>query len=345
MERQQESKYAKGAVSHEPSDATAPMLQPTPFDARLAGVDLNLLVVLEALLVCRNVTHAARRLGQTQPAVSRALARLRELLRDDLLVRSSTGLKLTSRGEHLAQSVPMTMAHVREVISSRRVDHGVRLSINASLAPALLPHLLQSSARKNEPFRINTHKSPQEGFSQLRAHAVDYMLGTATVDEPDFESEQVFAEDFVTLVAFERHQFGGIRPSESHFLDLTHVRLVENGSETFPQVVDTLMSYGRRRSQLFEVQDVTSAALMVSESALALTVPRSVAGWLTRTLRLSALLPPIAIPQQKVSMYWLAGASGTTRHRVINEIGDAVRTVVAQDQAYIRILRSVYPDA
>src|SRR5690606_2013980 len=78
---------------------------------KLAGIDLNLLVVLEALLICRNVTHAARRIGQTQPAVSRSLARLRSILGDDLLVRSSTGLKLTAHGEYLAEIVPATMSH------------------------------------------------------------------------------------------------------------------------------------------------------------------------------------------------------------------------------------------
>ncbi len=338
MEQKQASGIGPGSRAE---NAAKPVEQAVPLDAKLAGVDLNLLVVLEALLLCRNVTHAARRLGQTQPAVSRALARLRELLGDDLLVRSSTGLKLTSRGEQLANIVPMTMAHVREVISSRQIDQGVRLSMNASLTPALLPHLLKSSARKNEQFRINTHKCPDEGLLQLRARAVDYLLGTCNEDEPDLESELVFAEDFVTLVAFERHQFGGIRPSKNSFLELTHIHLVENGAEAYPQFIDTLMTYGRRRGQLFEVQDITSAALMVSESSLALTVPRSIAGWLVRTLRLSALLPPIAIPQQKVSMYWLSGAPGGTRRHVIDEIGAAARTVVAQDQAHLRILRSI----
>src|SRR3954469_3986689 len=58
----------------------------------LAGTDLNLLVALEALLAERNVTNAANRVGLSQPAMSRALARLRRLFDDELLVRSSAGL-------------------------------------------------------------------------------------------------------------------------------------------------------------------------------------------------------------------------------------------------------------
>ncbi|APO77223.1 LysR family transcriptional regulator protein (plasmid) [Rhizobium etli 8C-3] len=308
-------------------------------EMNLSGVDLNLLIVLEALLLSRNVTHAARRLGQAQPAVSRALARLREVLGDDLLVRSSTGSKLTSRGERLAETVPVAMAHIREVLSSRQANQGVRLSINAGLTPALLPLLLKSPACENGPLKVNTHKTPQEGLGQLRAHAVEYMLGTLNEACDDIEHELVFTEEFLTLVAFERHHLGGIRPSEEAFLDLTHIHLIENGAETYPQVADALMRYGRRRTQLFEVQDIMSAALMVSESRLALTVPRSIAGWLTRTLHLAALLPPLAITQHEVSMYWLAEGAALSRCRVIGDIGAVARSIVEHDQAHFRLFR------
>lgn len=58
----------------------------------LSGVDLNLLVVLHAVLEERSATRAAARLHLTQPAVSNALARLRVLLDDPLVVRTGRGL-------------------------------------------------------------------------------------------------------------------------------------------------------------------------------------------------------------------------------------------------------------
>ena len=60
----------------------------------LASVDLNLLVVFEALYQTRNVTAAGRRLNRAQPSVSNALARLRILLNDPLFVRSGGGMNL-----------------------------------------------------------------------------------------------------------------------------------------------------------------------------------------------------------------------------------------------------------
>ncbi|NSZ19482.1 LysR family transcriptional regulator [Agrobacterium vitis] len=311
-------------------------------DRKLAGIDINLLVSLEALLICRNVTHAARRIGQTQPAMSRALGRLRDLLGDDILVRSSTGLRLTARGEHLAQIVPPTMSNLRDLLSSRQSEPSIRLSINAHLMPALLPHFLRSSDHGNEVLRVSTHKSCEEGLNQLRTRTVQYMLGAAENTGEDIDKEIVFREDFVTLVAFERHSLGGARPTPEAFLDLTHVSLVEDGAPVFPQLAEAMTRSGIRSAQLFEVPDVTSAALMVSESKLALTVPRSIAGWLTRTLPLSALLPPIDIPSQEVCMCWLAqDQDDQDVRRVVDCIGSSAREACALDQAQVRTVRSL----
>ena len=71
-------------------------------EVNLAGLDLNLLPALEALLRRRNVTHAAADVGLSQPAMSRALARLREIFDDPLLVRARGGLAPTPAAEALA---------------------------------------------------------------------------------------------------------------------------------------------------------------------------------------------------------------------------------------------------
>jgi DNA-binding transcriptional LysR family regulator len=70
-------------------------------EMNLRAIDVNLLVVLEGLLAESHVTQAAVRLGMSQPAVSRALGRLRKLLKDPLLVRGSGGLVPTARAKAL----------------------------------------------------------------------------------------------------------------------------------------------------------------------------------------------------------------------------------------------------
>lgn len=72
-------------------------------DAR--KLDLNLLVVLDALLAEKNLTHAGERIGMTQPAVSSSLTKLRSLFDDPLLVRQGRGFTLTPRAEQLVPTV------------------------------------------------------------------------------------------------------------------------------------------------------------------------------------------------------------------------------------------------
>ncbi|WP_040167907.1 LysR family transcriptional regulator [Microbacterium gorillae] len=75
-------------------------------------LDLNLIVVLDALLIERNLTRAGERVGMTQPAVSSALSRLRELFDDALLEREGRGFVLTSRAESLIPVVTECMVEV-----------------------------------------------------------------------------------------------------------------------------------------------------------------------------------------------------------------------------------------
>ena len=74
----------------------------------LSGVDLNLLVALDALLTERNVTRAAERMSLGQSAMSAALARLRKQLGDPLLVREGRTYRLTSLAESLVEAMYWT---------------------------------------------------------------------------------------------------------------------------------------------------------------------------------------------------------------------------------------------
>jgi DNA-binding transcriptional LysR family regulator len=82
----------------------------------LGQLDLNLLVVLDALLREQNVTRAAERLHMSQPATSTALARLRKVLGDPLLVKHGRYLQLTPRAEALIGPVREVLATIEQTI-------------------------------------------------------------------------------------------------------------------------------------------------------------------------------------------------------------------------------------
>jgi DNA-binding transcriptional LysR family regulator len=86
----------------------------------LRKIDLNLLVALEAVLEERNLTRAAERVGMTQPAMSGALARLRKVIGDDLLIRVGRGYVLSPVGAELLPTVREAMAQVQRTLGASR---------------------------------------------------------------------------------------------------------------------------------------------------------------------------------------------------------------------------------
>src|ERR1700694_5957341 len=119
----------------------------------LRNIDFNLLKVLDALVTERNVTRAGKRLGRTQPAVSNALQRLRQLLGDDLLVRGPGGFVLTPRAEAAREPLREAIALIENCLTEEpRFDpakaSGVfRISTPDRLSIAILPPLLKRLQR------------------------------------------------------------------------------------------------------------------------------------------------------------------------------------------------------
>jgi DNA-binding transcriptional LysR family regulator len=81
---------------------------------KLGAIDLNLLVVFDAIMRERSVTRAGHGLGLSQPAMSHALTRLRHMLKDELFVRSPNGMMPTPRAEQLATPVRMALTGLQQ---------------------------------------------------------------------------------------------------------------------------------------------------------------------------------------------------------------------------------------
>src|SRR5271166_491976 len=106
-------------------------------EVNLAGLDLNLLPALEALLRRRNVTRAAADVGLSQPAMSRALARLRDLFDDPLLMRAGGGLVPTPAADALAPKAAAALDSLRAVFRTEGLDPAsLRRTIRIAAADA-----------------------------------------------------------------------------------------------------------------------------------------------------------------------------------------------------------------
>jgi DNA-binding transcriptional LysR family regulator len=89
---------------------------------KLGAIDLNLLVVFDAIMRDRSVTRAGQRLSLSQPAMSHALTRLRHMLKDDLFVRSPNGMVPTPRAEQLATPIRIALDGLQQSLEPMQFD-------------------------------------------------------------------------------------------------------------------------------------------------------------------------------------------------------------------------------
>src|ERR1700761_5969574 len=113
--------------------------------------DLNLLVVFDAVMQDRNLTRAGQRLGMSQPAVSHALARLRNALKDDLFVRTPEGMRPTPRAERMLGAVRAALQELQVTLEDDEFDPSAssrefQIAANNYSARAVIPALVHRIA-------------------------------------------------------------------------------------------------------------------------------------------------------------------------------------------------------
>jgi DNA-binding transcriptional LysR family regulator len=195
-----------GAVASEPDVMTE-----LPRDSQrsaLAGVDLNLLVALDALLTERSVTRAGQRLSITQSAMSGALARLRGLFGDELLVRSGQSMRLTAFAESLLVPLREALAQLEATIFARssfdpfREQRTFTLSATDYTSFVLLSRFQAALAATRTQVRVRVVTSDIAGsIPRLEAGEIDLAILPADFRRfPGLSSQRLFDEAFVPTV-------------------------------------------------------------------------------------------------------------------------------------------------
>lgn len=187
--------------------------EPTPANdrrrlplAELRHKDLNLLVVLAALLESRSVSEAARRLDSSQPSTSRMLERLREEFGDPLLIKSAARMLPTRRAQELQQALDAALRTIESIYTqSERYDPaqetgsyaiGINDSLQALSAPAFLARLREVAPRA----RVRMHPVPMpSGLSAMTSGAIDVMVAFYPVESEALRSELLFSAPFGCL--------------------------------------------------------------------------------------------------------------------------------------------------
>jgi DNA-binding transcriptional LysR family regulator len=271
-------------------------------------VDLNLLVALDALLRERSVTRAARRVGLTQPSMSRALGRLRAMLGDALFVRSGRGLVPTPRAlalqpelggalERLATAVaeqrPFDPASAERTFHVSTADYGM-----AILAPLVTERAFGQAAG----VRLVLHAQSAGDDEALLEGRLDALLAPRRPSTPGCVWTKLLSDEFVCLVRRD-HPSVGAELSLAQYGALGHV-FVSPTLATAGVADRALARRGLRRRVAVVVPSFLVAPVIAAESDLVATVPSRIAKLYAGRLPVRSVPVPLEVPAVTVSMAW-----------------------------------------
>ena len=292
----------------------------------LGGIDLNLLVALDALLAERSVTRAAARVGLGQSAMSHALGRLRVLFGDELLTRGADGMRATPRALALADPVRLALSQVQALVSPgvafdpATAERVFRIalpdSVEVLLGPALLAHLRATAPR----VRLRLYSSDTLVLlDELDADRIDLAVGFGI---PAGGQTHHRWRPFLRtryLCIFNAALVGVAAPiSLADYVRLPHVltslRPGEHGV-----VDDALAPLGLARTVVLTTPRFLAVPFLVAGAPVVATMHARLAQMFARQLGLSLSPPPVTLPEVTLSLLWHASYEADPGHRWLRQ--------------------------
>lgn len=283
----------------------------------LRGIDLNLLVALEALLDERNVTRAAQRLGMSQPAASRALGRLRALFRDALLVDGPGGYVLSARAEDLRPALRRVLSGVGDMLDAVTFDPAtavgrVRLLMPDLQAATLAPPLLARLARDAPGLDLDIAAASADGIALLEQGEADAMVALIDDAPAGIQRRRLYDERLMTLMRAGHPALAETLTLE-RFLALDHIVVSVSGLGA-PPVDTALARSGLTRRVKLRVPNFLAAVEIAARSDLVMTLPGSLARVAAAMRGLVSAPPPLDLGIFPISLAWHARMQDAPRH-------------------------------
>ncbi len=285
--------------------------------------DVGLLMHLDALLQEGSVTRAAARLGMSTPAMSQALRRLRETLRDPLLVRAGRSMVLTPRAEGLKERVHTVVAEARGLMAPAAATqlHAIEGSFVVSASDyvvSLLGLSLDRLLREGTPLlQLRFLPNSVDDAAALRSGGLDLAVGIYGELPLELRQRQLLTDRFVCVVR-DGHPTVKSRLSLETYLRLQHIQVAPRG-KAGGYVDDVLADLGHCRVVRRAVPYFVSALALAAQSDDVLTISERVARQLGPQLGLRICEVPFALDPYALSLVWHPRFDSDVGHRFLRD--------------------------
>lgn len=271
-------------------------------------IDTRLLQVFNEIYAKKSVSNAALALGLPQPAVSIALAKLREHFGNPLFVRTTDGMVPTPLGAELIEPVRAALNAVSAVVdfsthfdpsTSKRVFKIAMTDISQLI---LLPKLWERLRLTAPGVGIDVFPLSNETPQLLESGAVDLALGYVPELEAGFYQQRLFSQHFVCMVSQNHPRIQG-KLKLKQYLQEDHAAIVSSGAA--PKIIDeTLHAMGKERRIALRIPHFLGASFVVELTDLLITIPQRLAEVLQGRGAYVIYPVPFAIPTYEVKQHW-----------------------------------------
>jgi DNA-binding transcriptional LysR family regulator len=293
---------------------------------KLAAIDLNLLVVFDAVMQERNVTRAGNRLGLSQPAISHALARLRHMLKDDLFVRSPKAMVPTPRAEQLALPVRAALEGLQDSLEPDRFDpakttRNFRVAVDNYAAVVLVGPLAARVTRIAPGVTLEFRPSGTLDIPDLLDRGeMDLAIGSFASQGERFSRQPLLRDEFVAVIRRNHPATAAKELSIEKFATLPHLEISSVHHAT--DFIDEALARRKLTRRIALRAPFLSAVRILLTSDMVSVFPRLIAEELIRHRPLVIRRLPQASPIVETAMIWPRRLVNQPAHRWLREMVD-----------------------
>ncbi|MEJ8839877.1 LysR family transcriptional regulator [Ramlibacter sp. AN1133] len=277
----------------------------------MAKLDLDWLVLFNALYETGSVSQAAERLGIGQGSASTILNKLRAQFKDALFTRTSTSMEPTPFARELAPEFRQMLEFLAQArggpmpFSPGTSDRCFRICISDYSEIVLLPRLLNALCRAAPHVQIETQKIAPDSPRQLQSGELDLAIGFMPDLDAGFYQQTLFGQSFVCLAARDHPRIKAPRLTKAAYFAERHVVVPTTGTGHV-MVRRALAQEGVARTVALRLPSFLGLARIVAQTELLGIVPRSLAETFVQQEPVRMLNLPFNVPDYSVKQHWHA---------------------------------------
>ena len=298
---------------------------------QLESMDLNLLLAFDALATEGSVTKAAARLNLSQPALSGALARLRQQFDDPLFIRSEGRMRPTPRARQLASPIAAAIAALREAIEPERrfqpetSTRTFQVAATDYVEALWMGPLVTALRRQGPRISVRTVRPPQVFLppeDALQRGEIDVALGLfppAVRPRPELLFTTLFRDPFVGIVRA-GHPRVGRALTLKVLLELPQIRIVYSGDAPAGLLDSVLAALGQERDVALTVSSLVAVPSIVARSDVLGFAPERLARAWAEHGDIRVVKLPMQMPDLSLTMVWHVSRQADSAQKWLRDV-------------------------